>query len=123
MQFFRCKHCGNIVMYVENSGVPIVCCGEQMREMPVNVTEAAVEKHIPVIIIQGSTVIVKVGSVAHPMLPEHHISWIFLETKEGIQKKELTEGVPEAIFAISEGDKVVAAYEYCNLHGLWKAEV
>lgn len=123
MQFFRCEHCGNIITFVESSGAPVSCCGDVMKELVANTTEAATEKHIPVVEVKGNTVLVKVGSVAHPMLPEHHIAWIVLETKEGFQKKDLTGSDPEAEFALSEGDVLVAAYEYCNLHGLWKAEV
>lgn len=122
MQIFRCEHCGNIVTFVESSGAPVSCCGDQMKELKANTTEAATEKHLPVIQTDGNIVTVKVGEVPHPMLPEHHISWIILETKEGFQKKDLTKEEPLAVFALAEGDSVVAAYEYCNLHGLWKTE-
>lgn len=86
-----------------------------------NTTDGAYEKHVPVIEQHGDHVTVKVGSVAHPMLDVHYIEWIILETATGFQKKDLKPGeAPEADFAVTE--PVVAAYEYCNLHGLWKAE-
>ena len=91
------------------------------EEMTANTTDGAYEKHVPVIEQNGSTVIVKVGSVEHPSLPEHYIEWILLETEQGFQIHYLKPGMkPEAIFLTKE--KVKAAYEYCNLHGLWKAE-
>jgi superoxide reductase len=94
-----------------------------MQEMKANTTDAATEKHVPVIEIDGQSVTVTVGSVEHPMLPEHFIGWIVLETKMGNQRKILNPGdKPVAKFMMCEGDEVVAAYEYCNLHGLWKAE-
>ena len=122
-KFYICKHCGNIVGAIHESGAAIVCCGEPMAELKANTTDAAKEKHVPVIEISGDIVTVKVGSVPHPMLPEHSIQWVYLLTKEGGQRKCLSPGEePVATFALVPGDKVVAAYEYCNLHGLWKAE-
>ena len=122
MTFYKCKHCGNIVAYIENKGVPIMCCGEKMEPIEPNTTDAAGEKHVPVITIDGKTVTVAVGEVEHPMLPEHYIQWIVLETKEGRQRKTLQPGdKPVATFALTDTDEVIAAYEYCNLHGLWKA--
>ena len=122
MTFYKCKHCGNIVAYIENKGVPIMCCGEKMEPIEPNTTDAAGEKHVPVITIDGKLVTVAVGEVEHPMLPEHYIQWIVLETKEGRQRKTLQPGdKPVATFALTDTDEVIAAYEYCNLHGLWKA--
>ncbi len=122
MKFYRCAHCGNIVVYLENSGVPVMCCGQKMEEIIPGSVDAAAEKHVPVIFVSEDKVTVKVGDVPHPMLPEHHIAWIVLQTKDGFQIKNLDPaGAPEAEFSVS-GDEVVAAYEYCNLHGLWKAE-
>lgn len=123
MKFYICKHCGNIIAFAEDKGVPVVCCGEKMSELVPGSVDAAQEKHVPVIEVNGNLVTVKVGEVEHPMLEEHHIAWIALETKEGNQRKPLpVDGKPQATFALTEGDEVVAAYEYCNLHGLWKAE-
>lgn len=122
MKFYICKHCHNIIAYVHDSGVPVVCCGEKMTEIIPNTTDAATEKHVPVVKVEGQKVTVTVGSVDHPMLPEHYITWIALHTKQGNQRKELAPGAkPCAEFMLCEGDEVIAAYEYCNLHGLWKS--
>lgn len=92
------------------------------EELTPNTVEAAFEKHIPVIEHNSDSVLVKVGSVAHPMLDAHYITMIVLETATGYQRKDLKPGeAPEANFAVTE--PVIAAYEFCNLHGLWKAEV
>ena len=122
-KLFKCMHCGNIVEKIEDKGVPVVCCGQKMEELVPNTTDAAQEKHVPVIEQEGSKVVVKVGSVEHPMLEEHHISFIILETNKGVQRKALDPvGSPVAEFVLGEGEEVVAAYEYCNLHGFWKVE-
>lgn len=122
MKFYVCRHCGNIIAYCKNSGVPVVCCGEKMQELVPGTVEASHEKHIPVIKTEGNLVTVTVGSVLHPMTEEHHIEWISLSTEKGNQRRELHPGEkPEAVFALIEGDKPVAAFAYCNLHGLWKA--
>lgn len=121
-KFYICEHCGNIVAMVKNSGVPVMCCGQRMTEIVPGTTDAAVEKHIPVYQAEGSLVKVRVGSVDHPMLPEHYIEWVSLQTKQGNQRKALHPGdKPEVCFALCEGDEVEAVYAYCNLHGLWKA--
>ncbi len=122
MKFFVCEHCGNMITFVKDKGVPVVCCGQKMTELVPGTTDAAVEKHVPVVEKNGSAVQVKVGSVAHPMIDAHYIEWIALETKAGCQIKYLAPGqAPEAAFCLSADDEVVAAYAYCNLHGLWKA--
>ena len=121
-KIYVCEHCGNIIGMVENKGVPVVCCGENMQELVPGTTDAAVEKHLPVYEVNGSSVSVTVGSVLHPMLPEHSINWVCLQTNKGFQLKYLNPGEePKAVFALSDGEKVEAVYEYCNLHGLWKA--
>ncbi len=123
-KFYRCDHCSIIVGVVEEGGGTLICCGEPMRALEANTTDAAQEKHVPVVEVNGSLVTVTVGSVAHPMLEEHHIAWIALETDQGMQRKVLAPtGEPKAVFALTEGEKPVAAYEYCNLHGLWKKEL
>ena len=122
LKFFRCNHCGNIIVKIKDSSVPVVCCGENMQELVPGTTDAAVEKHLPVCKVNGSSVSVTVGSVLHPMLPEHSINWICLQTNKGFQLKYLNPGEePKAVFALADGEKVEAVYEYCNLHGLWKA--
>ena len=122
-KFFICRHCGNIVGMVVNAGVSITCCGEKMEELIPNTVEASAEKHLPVVTVDGSHVTVNVGSIDHPMLPEHYIEWIYLQTENGGQRKKLNPGdAPEANFLLT-GDKPVAAFAYCNLHGLWKAQI
>ena len=122
MKFFKCSHSGNIVAAVYESGAKVVCCGEEMKEMVANTTDAATEKHVPVVKVDGNLVTVSVGSTTHPMEEKHYIQWISIQTEQGNQRKALKPGqAPTATFAMAPGDKFVAAYEYCNLHGLWKA--
>ncbi len=121
MKFYRCAHCGQIIAIVKDKGVPIMCCGEKMQEIIPGTTDAAVEKHIPVYKIEGNKVFVCVGEVEHPMLPEHYIEWVSLQTKFGNQRKVLNPGdEPKVCFSICDGDEVEAVYAYCNLHSLWK---
>ena len=121
LKFFVCKHCGNIIAYAHDSGVKVACCGEPMQQLVPNTIDAAVEKHVPVVSVDGHCVKVSVGSAAHPMIAAHYIEWIALQTTSGNQRKLLKpEDKPEACFAVCEGDKVEAAYAYCNLHGLWQ---
>ena len=122
MKFYQCSHCKNIITYVDNKGVPVMCCGEKMQELVPGTVDAALEKHVPVVEKDGNKVSVKVGSVTHPMLEEHYIVFIAIETKNGSQIKYLKPGEePAAEFVLADGDEFVAAYEYCNLHGIWKA--
>ena len=122
-KFFICRHCGNLVGMVNNAGVSIICCGEKMEELVPNTVDAATEKHVPVVTVEGNTVEVNVGSVNHPMLPEHFIQWIYLETAKGGQRKNLQPGeAPHATFLLDD-DEPIAVFEYCNLHGLWKTEL
>ncbi len=124
MKFYKCAKCGNFVTFLtDKTPCTPFCCGEEMTELIANTTDAALEKHVPVIAADGNTVTVTVGSVEHPMLDAHYIQFIILETNQGYQKKDLKPGdVPVAKFTLSDGETAVAAYEYCNLHGLWKAE-
>ena len=122
MKFYKCPRCGKIIAVVEERGTPTICCGEVMEELVANTQDGAHEKHIPVIEVEGNVVTVIVGEVEHPMMEAHYIQWIALETNLGNQRKVLHPGEkPVAQFALLEGEKVVAAYEYCNLHGLYKA--
>ena len=121
-KFYRCNICGNLIAMVNDSGAVPVCCGETMHELKPNTTDAANEKHVPVIEVVNGKIKVTVGSVLHPMLPEHHIEWIYLLTKQGGYLKYLpVDGKPIAEFTIGD-DELIAAYEYCNLHGLWKVD-
>lgn len=123
VKVYQCKKCGNMLDVVIDGNVVPVCCGEEMTLLEANTTDAAGEKHVPVIEQDGNNVVVKVGSVPHPMTEEHLIQFVLLETENGVQRVNLTaDNEPEAKFTLVDGDKVVAAYEFCNLHGLWKAE-
>jgi len=123
-KFYVCKHCGNMVNMLHDSGVKMICCGDEMTELVANTTDAAVEKHVPVITVKDDIVTVTVGSVPHPMTPEHKIVWIYLQTEKGEQLNCVdTQDVAETTFKMTDGDKIIAAFEYCNLHGLWKATV
>lgn len=120
VKYYKCKHCGQIVLMVKETNVPILCCGEEMVELTPNSTDAVGEKHVPVIERNGHSVTVKVGSVPHPMIKEHYIEWITLETNKGTQTKKLSyDQAPEATFLIAEDEIILSAYEYCNLHSLW----
>ena len=121
-KFFICEHCGKIIAVVKESGVPVMCCGQKMKEIIPGTTDAALEKHVPLYTVENNIVKVKIGEVEHPMLSEHYIEWVSIQTKQGNQRKQLVPGAaPEVCFAICEGDDVEAVYAYCNLHGLWKA--
>jgi len=108
---------------VHDSGVNPVCCGDKMREIVAGTVDASKEKHVPVVKVSDNKVEVTVGEVTHPMTEDHYIQWIYLQTEKGSQFKMLKPGEdPKAVFTLSD-DKAIAAYEYCNLHGLWKKEV
>ena len=118
-KFYICNHCGNLIEMVHDAKVPVICCGERMKELVPNTVEASGEKHIPVVSVEGSKVIVNVGSVDHPMVPEHFIEWVYVETEEGGYRKELhPDSAPNVVFELG-ADKPKAVYAYCNLHGLW----
>lgn len=122
-KFYVCAHCGSIIAFAKNTGVPVMCCGQRMQELVPGTVEAVHEKHIPVIAADGNIVTVTVGAVEHPMVDAHYIEWICLSTTEGNQRKCLKPGdAPVARFALCEGEQVVSAQAYCNLHGLWKAK-
>ena len=124
MKILVCEKCGNMVELLQKGTCPVKCCGEPLVELAPNTVDASAEKHVPVVEKDGNVVRVKVGAAAHPMVEAHYIGWIALETKEGLQRKYLKAGdAPEATFALAEGDEAVAAYDYCNLHGLWTAEI
>ncbi len=123
VKFYRCNHCGNIVMMVHDSKVPMMCCGEKMTELVAGSIDAAVEKHVPVVDIKSNSVEVSVGSVMHPMEEEHYIMWIYLETNRGGQIKYLNPGEDAMATFLLNDEKPKVVYAYCNLHGLWKKEI
>ncbi len=122
-KFYICKHCGNLIEKIHDAGVPMICCGEKMHELIPNTVDASGEKHLPVAVVEGGQVKVNVGSVDHPMIPEHFIQWVYLQTEQGSQLKYLQpDQEPNVSFQLGE-DKAVAVYAYCNLHGLWMVEL
>lgn len=123
IKFYRCKHCGQIIVKVVDKKIPVSCCGEEMEELVANSVDAAREKHIPVIEQNGRNVYVTVSTVLHPMQDVHYIEWIVLLTNKGIYKRFLNPSdMPKASFVIADDELVEAAYEYCNLHGLWQGK-
>ena len=124
MKLLKCPICGDIVEMIEDKGVPVMCCGKPMVELNANTTDGAVEKHVPVVEINGDILTVKVGSVEHPMLEEHYITMVLVEFDNRVLRVNLKPNEkPEAVFALNGYKGNVNVYEYCNLHGLWKTEV
>ncbi|MCL1831143.1 MAG: desulfoferrodoxin [Oscillospiraceae bacterium] len=122
-KFYICKKCGNLIGVIDDHRVPVSCCASTMEELVPNTVDAAQEKHLPVVSIDGKNINVKVGSAAHPMTDEHYITFIYIQTEQGGQRKKLFPGSnPEADFVLVD-DKLLAVFAYCNLHGLWKVDV
>ena len=117
MEFYICKQCGNIITHLNESGVPVMCCGEPMKEL-ISGEDGAPEKHIPLVHIDDN--IVTVG-MSHPMTEEHHISFVILVTSRGFRVNYL-DVTEEAVtgFHLCKHETPIEVYEYCNLHGLWK---
>ena len=122
-KFFICKHCGNMVGLINDKGVPLVCCGAGMSELVPNTVEASTEKHLPLVTVSGDSVSVQVGATPHPMEEAHSISFVYVETERGGQRKRLKVGEEPTLSFNFSNDKPLAVYAYCNLHGLWKTEV
>ena len=119
-EIYRCPVCGNMVEVLNPGAGELVCCGKPMILLQKNTTDAAQEKHVPVVEKTADGYRVKVGSVEHPMLNEHFIQWIELLTPKSVLRRELKPGCkPEATFITNEECLCVRAY--CNLHGMWKA--
>ena len=122
-KFYICEKCGNLVEKIEDSGVPMVCCGQKMSAIEAGVVEASREKHIPVAQVEGSIVKVSVGSVEHPMAEEHSILWVELRTDKAVHRKNLEVGkAPVVSFSLVD-EQPLEVYAYCNLHGLWKSVI
>lgn len=121
-KFYICRHCGNLITKLNDLNVNVVCCGEAMELLTANTVDASFEKHVPIIEQDENGVTVRVGSIDHPMLPEHYIMWVFLEMTAGGAFKYLKPGdEPVATFNLTN-ETVVNVYSYCNLHGLWVSE-
>lgn len=120
--FYRCSICGNMIGLIEDGGVTPECCGLPMDRLTANTSDGAQEKHVPATVREGNQLTVSVGSAPHPMTPEHHICWIAVAQGRKTQRWELVQPEPAtAQFQVDDGPLTV--YEYCNLHGLWKAEI
>jgi superoxide reductase len=120
-EIYKCEICGNIVEVLHEAGGQLVCCGEPMKLLKENEVDASKEKHVPVIEKEANIFKIKVGSIPHPMQPEHYIEWIELIADNKIFRKFLNPGEnPEAEFCLDFHPKHIIAREYCNLHGLWK---
>ena len=123
-RFFTCESCNIIIQEIQGQADCFSCDGTELKELQPGTTDAAQEKHVPVVTQNGNEITVQVGSVLHPMTEEHSIEWVYLQTQKGGQRVDLeSTGEPSAKFLIAEGDKAIAAYAYCNLHGFWKTEV
>lgn len=124
MKLYKCQVCGNVIEKIYDKGVPVMCCGQPMQELKANTVDAAVEKHVPVAVVDGDILNVKVGEVAHPMMKEHYITSIFVVYNNKVQRADLTfEDAPEASFVLGGYKGTIEVYEYCNLHGLWKTVI
>ncbi len=122
-KFFICEHCGNLIGMINDARVPMMCCGQKMTKLEPGTVDASLEKHVPVVNVDGDVVKVEIGAVEHPMTEEHSILWVYLQTDRGGQRKCLEVGkAPYVEFALKD-EKPVAVYAYCNLHGLWKTEI
>ena len=123
MKFYICKHCGKVITVLNEVKVPTICCGEPMEELVGNTTDAALEKHVPVVEQKDNKVLVRVGEVEHPMTEEHYVQWIYVQSEHGGQRKSLNPGdKPEAVF-VFKNDKPIKIFEYCNLHGLYSCDI
>ena len=121
-KFFKCNVCGQVITKAKCSGLAVSCCGKPMQELIAGTVDASLEKHVPVYEINENVLTVKVGSVTHPMTEEHYIAFIAVQTDKNVLIKKLTyKDAPEATFALLKDEKVLEVYEYCNLHGFWKA--
>ena len=122
-KFYICRHCGNLVHMIHDAGVPMMCCGQKMDELLPNTVEASGEKHLPAVTVEDGAVHVNVGSINHPMIPEHYIEWIYVQTENSGHLKSLKPGDDPSAAVCLGDDKALAVYAYCNLHGLWMTEL
>ncbi len=123
IRFYICPHCRNIADMVYDTDIPLHCCGSKMEELKPNTVEASGEKHIPAVRLGEGIVEVNVGSVNHPMESVHWIEWVQLVTDQGIQRVYLNPGDKPNVKFLLNGEKPLAVYAYCNLHGLWMTEL
>lgn len=123
LKMYVCEKCGNVTMKLVDGKAPMSCCGQHMTVLAGHTTDGALEKHVPALTLEGSILHVQVGDVLHPMLPEHFIQWILVHQGDRVQVAYLTpDQEPKADFIIDPASPATV-YEYCNLHGMWKAEL
>lgn len=123
MRLYRSAKCGVLAELISSKDTELECCGEAMEALKPGTTDAAVEKHVPAVTVDGNRVLVQVGSVAHPMTKEHYIQFILVKAGALTLRKDLTpEDEPKAVFSLGDYHGPIEVYEYCNLHGLWKAD-
>ena len=122
LEVYKCEICGNIVEVTHSGAGALICCGKNMERMTENTTDAATEKHVPVIELVDGSVTVKVGDVAHPMEEAHYIEWIEILVDDKVYRQYLQAGEP-AVATFNIATTTVTARAYCNLHGLWTAKV
>jgi len=122
--FYYCEACGNVVTKLTDSGITPYCCGQEMSKLEANESEDTMgEKHVPSYKIDGNKLHIQVGSDMHPHNNEHHIEWIYVETENSRMVKFFRPtDPPEACFKLTNNDKLIKIYAYCNLHGLWICE-
>lgn len=124
IKFYKCNHCGSIALKVVDSGAPLICCGEPMVELVAGSQDAALEKHVPEVKVDGNSIHVNVGSVDHPMQDEHFIQFICLSKETGAEIHTLKPAdAPATDFYIDNSEHPKSVFEYCNLHGLWKKDL
>jgi superoxide reductase len=122
MKFYKCEICGEIFLVLNDAGITPICCGEVCDLLKPGTTDGAAEKHVPVIERKGNVVTVKIGSASHPMAPEHYIQYIGLTDGKKLYGAKLSPSdQPRVTFTVEKDFGDAEAYEYCNLHGLWKA--
>ena len=123
-ELYVCSVCGNVVEVVNPGATALVCCNKPMDKLEAGIKDASLEKHVPIIEKVSEGIKVKVGTVAHPMEEKHFIRFIEVLTKDQVLRAELAPNqAPEAVFLLLKSDDVVEVREYCNIHGLWKADV
>ncbi len=121
LEIYKCELCGNVVEVLHAAGGELVCCGKPMKHLAENTVDAAKEKHVPVIEKTADGIKVTVGSVAHPMDPDHYIEFIECIGDKGVTRVDLKPGAkPEAVFKC--GCSKFTVREYCNKHGVWQAQ-
>lgn len=124
MRILKCPVCGNIIELIEDHGIPVMCCGQKMVELTANTTDAATEKHVPLLSYDDGVLTAIVGAVEHPSVAEHYINFVIAVAGNKVMRVNLNAGdKPAAKFNLGDYKGTVSVYEYCNLHGLWKAEI